>query len=236
MRPNQCEVVVPIDRKAVPLDAALQRLVHCFQKIIAMRLNMETEEIRAQQSIEEFPLPRTDPEGFRVGPRNVPENCYPGVGALRFYKPGQQGEMVVLDQHERLFRLFDLLQYDLREFLIHALIVFPILRAKHRTRMRDMAKRPDSLVREPQIVSFLLFLGEPEAAECVTRMVRRNAQPVICIDGFPVRIRGAMCDPRAIAGAQNRLEGGNQAARGHAGLDSFAAVDMFVRLTIGDYE
>jgi len=80
MRPDQCELLVPIDREAVPLDPAFQGLVHGFQEIVAVRLNMEAEKIRAQQSIQEFPLPGTDPEGFRVGPRYVPEDCHPGIG------------------------------------------------------------------------------------------------------------------------------------------------------------
>src|SRR6266404_5429969 len=119
MRPDQCELLVPIDREAVPLDPAFQGLVHGFQEIVAVRLNMEAEKIRTQQSIQEFPLPGTDPEGFRVGPRYVPEDCHPGIGSFRFYEPGQQREMVILDKHERLLRHFDFLQDDLREFLIY---------------------------------------------------------------------------------------------------------------------
>src|SRR4030081_4085477 len=99
--------------------------------------------------------------------------------------------MVIQENHERLLRHFYFLQDDLREFLIYTLIVFPILGAKHGTRVRDMAKRPDSFVREPLIVSLLLFLREPHAPERVARMIGRKAQPVIRVDGFPVRISGA---------------------------------------------
>src|SRR5258706_12394595 len=204
MRPDQCELLVPIDREAVPLDPAFQGLVHGFQEIVAVRLNMEAEKVRAQQSIQEFPLPGTDPEGFRVGPRYVPEDCHPGIGPFRFYEPGQQREMVILDKHERLLRHFDFFQHDLREFLIYTLIVFPILTAKHGTRVRDMAKRPDSFVREPLIVSLLLFLREPEAAERVARMIGRNAQPASRVYGFPARVVRALNGPRPPARSSNR--------------------------------
>src|SRR5579864_1061051 len=140
--------------------------------------------------------------------------------------------MVVLDQYKRLLCTFDFLQHGLRKFLIHALVVFPVSSAKHGARMGHMAKRPDSLVCEPQIISLLLFLCEPEAAECVMRMIRGNTQPVIGVDGFAISVRGPMCDPRPVTGAQNRLQSRNQAARWYAYLDSIAAMYVFVRLAV----
>ena len=144
--------------------------------------------------------------------------------------------MIILDQDEGLLRLFYLVQYGLGEFPIHALILLPVFSTKHGTRMGEMAKWPDPLVREPQVVSLPLFLGKPEAAECVVRMFWWNSQPVIFVNGFPVCIRGAMGDPRAITGAQNRLQSRNQTARWHAHLDSVAAMYVFVRLAIGDHK
>ena len=226
-------MVIPIDCKTVPLDAGFKGLIHRLQKIIAMRLDMEADQIGAQQSVQEFPLPGADPEGFRVGPGNMPEDCDPRVGPLRFYEPGQQREMIILNQNERLLRIFDFLQHGLREFLIYTLVMFPVPGPKHGPCMSDMTERPNSLVREPQIVSFFLFLGEPQAAERVVRMIGGNAQPVICVDGFPIRIRGAMGDPGAITSIQDGLQGRYQAARGHACLDSVASMYVLVRLAVG---
>src|SRR5216684_987030 len=47
MGPNQCDVVIPVHGKTVPLDPALQELIHRVQEIIAVRLNMETDQVSA---------------------------------------------------------------------------------------------------------------------------------------------------------------------------------------------
>ena len=90
--------------------------------------------------------------------------------------------MIILNQHEWLLRAFDLFENGLRKFLIHALVILPIAGAKNGTRMRDMAERPDSFVRETEVVALLLFLREPDAPQCVMRMIRWNSNVVLCVD------------------------------------------------------
>ena len=68
VRAHQGQVVVSIDRKAIPFDPALQRLIHRLQEIIAMRLDVEADQIRAQQPVEQLALPGADPECLGVGP------------------------------------------------------------------------------------------------------------------------------------------------------------------------
>ena len=46
------EVAASIDRKPLPLDARLESTVDGLQKIVAMRLNVEPDQVRAQQPLQ----------------------------------------------------------------------------------------------------------------------------------------------------------------------------------------
>ncbi len=149
---------------------------------------------------------------------------------------GKQCEMVILNQHEWPVCAFNLFEDCRCKFLIHALVMLPIRGAKNGTRMGNMAERPNSFVREAEIVALLLFLRQPETTQGVVRMVGRNAQAVLRIDGLPVGIRGTVGDPGAVACVQNRFESRHQSTCGHAGFDSLAAVNMLVRLAVGNHK
>ena len=62
---------------------------------------------------------------------------------------------------------------------------------------------------------------------------------ILGVDDFAVGIAGAVGDPGAIRGEEHGLKGGDQAAGGNDHLHvaiTAVAVDVHVRLTIGDYE
>ena len=61
-----------------------------------MRLNMEANQVGAQQAIEQFPLPRTDGEGLGIGPGNMPEDGDARVRTLPFENPGQRREVTLV--------------------------------------------------------------------------------------------------------------------------------------------
>src|SRR5580704_11714460 len=51
IRPHPRNVSLPIDRKTVPLRQRFHGTIHRFQKIVAMRLDMEADQVRAEQAI-----------------------------------------------------------------------------------------------------------------------------------------------------------------------------------------
>jgi hypothetical protein len=67
-----------------------------------MRLGVKRDEVRAQQSVNQFPLPdkfQTLPDSAMVCARKSPL----GIGPRLFHHSRQQREMVVLRQHDRRF-------------------------------------------------------------------------------------------------------------------------------------
>src|SRR3989344_1701535 len=106
-----------LEGKILPGDLALQRVVHRVQKIVAVELRVESYDVRAHHPHEDLLFPRTDPEGFRVGPGDVPEERYSGIGTIFLDQKGQEREVIVLDQDERRFLILDLLKKGFGEFL-----------------------------------------------------------------------------------------------------------------------
>jgi dienelactone hydrolase len=91
----------------------------------------------------------------------------------------------------------------LGEFPIDRLVVFPILYAKYRTGVRDVAKRPEALVSKTEIEALFFFLGKPYTAERILGAVRRDAYTVVFIDGIAVGVACTLCDPSSVTGAQH---------------------------------
>ncbi len=102
--------------------------------------------------------------------------------------------------------------------------------------MGDVTERPQPFIGEAEIVAFLFFLREPDAPQRVFGIVGRHADTVPTVDDLLIRVAGAMGDPRAVTGTQNRFERSDQAARGHEGGDRLAAMHMLVRLPVRDDE
>ena len=153
-----------------------------------MGLDVETDQISSQQPIHQFALPRTDPKRFRIRPGNVPEDRHPRFRPLLFDHARQQCEVVILHQHHRVFRVRHFLQQGIGELPIHFLVMLPVVRAKQRPSVRDMAERPQAFVGEPVVISLLFFFGKPDAAQSVMRIVRRNRQAIMHIDGIDVAV------------------------------------------------
>ena len=208
-------LAVAVHRELLPVDAGFQRPVHRFQKVVAMRLHMESDQVGAQQAVQQLPLPGADSKGLRIRPGNVPENRDARIGTLLLDHARQQREVIVLNQHHRILFSLDLLQQRVRELPIHGFVEFPVFGAESRASVGDVAERPQALICESQIEPLFFFLGQPQPAKSVLRMVGRNTNAIVLIHGFAVRIAGSLRDPGAVAGAQNRLKRGHQAAGGN---------------------
>src|SRR5882724_2994914 len=125
-----------------PVDARLEHAVHRFQEIVAMGLDMETNQVCSQQAFQQFTPPGTDAEGFRIRPGNMPEDGYTRVRPVQFNQPRQQSEVIILNQYNWPRRIGDLFQYCFSKFSVHFEIALPIGRAKNRTSMGNMTERP----------------------------------------------------------------------------------------------
>ncbi len=74
-------VIEALDGEVLPTDAGLDDAIDRLQEVGAMRLNVESNEVSAQQSVDEFTLPGANTECFGIRPRNVPEDGDASVGA-----------------------------------------------------------------------------------------------------------------------------------------------------------
>ena len=234
--PHSGNVALAAYRKAVPFGERFETAVHGFKEIVAMGLNMEADEIRAQQSFDEFALPRANSEDLCVGPGDVPEDSHARVRADILHHARNECKMIVLRQQNGRIRVCHFLQDGVGKPLVDPLVLQPVFGAENWARMGDMAKRPEALIRKSIVIAFVFLFRKPDATERITRTIRRDAEPVLGIDDFAVRAAGATRDPCAVARQQNRLEGGDHAAGGHDHLDVLPVEDVHVGLTIRNHK
>src|SRR6266480_1057349 len=69
----------PAWRAELKKDEAVPPFGVALQKVIAVQLDVKSDQIAAQQSVEELFLPRADAKGLPVRPRDVPEMADDGV-------------------------------------------------------------------------------------------------------------------------------------------------------------
>ena len=219
-----------------PFHARFQGAIYGLQKIVAMGLNVKTDEICSQEPVEQLALPRTDTECLRIRPGNVPEDGYAGIRPLLFDQFRQQCKVIILDEQRRLLCACHLLQHCLGKLPVRLYIVLPIERPEQRPRVSDMAKRPQAFVGEAVVVALFFFLVEPYSPQRVLWLVGWDGQPVILVNGLAVGIPAAMSDPGAVTGLQNRLQCGDQSAGRYQNLERLALPGMHVRFAVGNYK
>ena len=146
IRAHARDVTLAIHCEMIPFRERLKYAVHSLQKIVAMRLDLEAHEVGAQQSIDKFALPRTDAKDFRIWPWNVPKDRNARVGPRFLDHPGKQREVIILREKNRRFRALHFLQNGVGKPAIDLLIVQPVLGPENRSRMRDMAQRPETFI------------------------------------------------------------------------------------------
>ena len=146
IRAHPRDVALAIDRETIPFRERLDRAVHGFQEIVAVRLDLEANEVGAQQTIDKLALPRADAKGFRIRPWNVPKDRNPRVGPRFLNHPRKQREVIILREKNRRFGALHFLQNGVREAAIDFLVLQPVLGPENRSRMRDMAQRPETFI------------------------------------------------------------------------------------------
>ncbi len=232
MRPHARRVLAPAHRQPVPLDAAFEGAIDGLQKILAMRLNVEADDVGAQHAVQQFLLPRADFEGLGIRPRDVPEHRDARVRPRFLDEPRQEGEVVVLHEDDRPLDIVHLVEHGVGELPVHLPVVLPVVHAEDRTRVRDVAQRPESFVREAEVVALFFLGGQPHAPQRVPRAIGRHANAPSGVDHLAIRVAGGVRDPGAVARHEHRLERRDDAARRHHGLDVPPATHVLVRLAV----
>jgi len=105
----RCRMASPGDRESLPVDFRFKKPVDGFQKIIAMKLNMESYEVRSEHPLEDLLTPRADAVGFGVRPRDVPEKRHFRIGTLLLDHQGEEREMIILNEDQGVLLLIDFL-------------------------------------------------------------------------------------------------------------------------------
>ena len=150
-------MIFVLDGEVFPIDARLENTVYGIEEIVAVSAHMETDEIRTEEAIEQFALPRADLKSLRCGPRDVPEDCDPRVGDAILQHARQQGKMIVLNQDDGVLFAGDLLYKRVGKFSVDCVVVFPIRSAKDGAGVGDVAERPKTFVGESVIVAYFLL-------------------------------------------------------------------------------
>src|ERR1700685_1494344 len=152
-------MVLAIDSEVLPVDSRLQSAVHRLKKIIAMRLDVKSNQVGAEHSVNQFPLPRADAKRLRVRPGNVPEDCNPSIRTFALNQSRNEREMVVLQQQQRLLEIGHLFERSIGKLLIDLAISLPVRRTEDRASVRDVTQRPQPFIREAEVITFLFFFG-----------------------------------------------------------------------------
>ena len=232
---DQCCLPAIGDRRIRPLYPAFEEAIDAFGEIIGVELSVEADDRAAEQSLQDPFTPRTDAVHFRVGPWDVPEGDDDRLGQTLTDHARQQREVVVLDQHDRpLVARFG--NHRIGEFAVDGFIGLPVRRAKNRPGEGDMAKRPQALIGEAQIIALIFFLRQPDPAQRVGRIAGRHLHPVVLVDHETVGRSAAIGDPGAGAGAGDRLERRNQPTGRHQQLDAITLDVVDVGFAVGHHD
>ena len=127
------------DRKVLVVDARLDEAIDRVEKIVAMQLHVEAEQIAAEQAVEDLFLPRADAEGLPMRPWNVPEMADDRVWTALLDESRKEREVIVLHEHDR-GRALDFLEDGLSELRVDTRILFPVAGVENGARVRDVTQ------------------------------------------------------------------------------------------------
>src|SRR5260370_40162656 len=104
--------------------------------------------------------------------------------------------------------------------------------------MRDVADRPETLVRKAFVVALNFLIRHPPPPQRVTGMIGRNAQAVVRVYELAIRAAGTMRHPRPVARPEDRLDRRHQPTRGNEDIDAFVPIveDVHVWRSVPDHK
>jgi len=146
--------------------------------------------------------------------------------------------MIILDKDHRL-SAFYLFQYGLGKAFIDHLVIFPVRLIELGFGVNDMGKGPEGLIGKAIIISVLFGFVHPDSSEGILRVFRRDAEMILLINDFFVRISGAVRHPNPSAGLEHRVQGHDHTRSRHDTLNAVAfsvAVDVWFAVRNYDKE
>src|SRR5208282_2696499 len=135
---NPGGVALAVDREAIPFGECFQRAVHRLQEVVAMRLNVKTDQVSAKEAVDEFALPRTNTEHFGIGPGDMPKNGHGGIGARFLDHPREKGKVIILGEKNGRLSSRHFLKDGIGKAAIDLLILEPVVKAECRAGVRDV--------------------------------------------------------------------------------------------------
>ena len=139
--------------------------------------------------------------------------------------------MIVLDEDERrLVACF--LQDGFGEELIHFAVRLPVARLEDGAREGNMAQGPDAPIGQAVVVALLLLRSEPDTAQRVPRVGRRNLDAIVRIGDLAVGVAAAVGHPDTAASLHDGIERGSHTAGGPDALDFPVRAPVYVGLAI----
>jgi hypothetical protein len=194
---------------------------------------VEAQDGAAEQAVENLGPPWTDSERLGVRPWNVPERDDRRARQALAHHAGQQSEVVVLDQHDRVVGL-RFLRHCVREPFVDPPVLPPVFVAENRSHMRDVTQRPQAFVRKAVVVAAFLGLGQPDPAQRVALFPGRHTKPSARIDDVTIGRSAAVRDPRAGARAHDRFDRRDETAGGALHFDPARRLHVDVRFPVRD--
>ena len=88
-RPHDSAMVPAQHREVLPIHARFDHAINGLQKIVAMRLNVKPDQVRAEEAIHQLALPGTNAKSFEVRPGDMPENRHPRIRPFFLDHPRQ---------------------------------------------------------------------------------------------------------------------------------------------------
>ena len=181
-----------------------------------MALDLKPQEIVSEHAVQQFLFPGKHVECLAIWPGNVPELSDGEIRIALLEHTGQKRQMIVLDEHESRVPVC-LFQNRLGEDLIRLSIARPVLQTESRPVESDVAKGPQSFIREAVVILILDPLGQPYPAKRIRRSLGWHTHAIGCVHDLPVRVAASVRYPNTSRSTQYRIDRRSQAAcRRHA--------------------
>src|SRR5215469_8967868 len=102
--------------------------------------------------------------------------------------------------------------------------------------MSNVAEWPQALVRKPVVVPIFFLAAEPDPTKCVTWIVWRNLEAIMCINGLCIRVATSVSHPGSVARTKDRFNCRDQTTGRDGDFHLFVLSDVSVGFAIRDYE
>jgi hypothetical protein len=211
------------DAPAGAVHAGVGRGVHTVEEVPAVRVGVKAHEVVREQAVQQGLVLRAGPEHVPRGPRDVPEVREKGVRTLLADRPWGQREVIVLEpDHGVGSRAVGRVENRVGEVGVGVAVLPPELVTRGHLRRVEVTQRPEHLIAVPAVVALDLLVGQPDAPEIVSGVLRRDRNGVVRADDLSVGVAVAPRDPRPSGGLHHGVERGGETARGP--VDGYLAV------------